>query len=73
MAKGSKSEFVVLKDANAGRATGLKVLRDDQGQLQYSWDLAPALAPEASSADVNYGQFSPDQELVLNQDDWSSG
>ena len=73
MAKGSKSEFVVLKDSSSGRSTGLKLLRDDQGQLMYSWDLAPALAPEASSADVNYGQFSPDQELVWNQHDWSAG
>ena len=54
MARGSKSEFVVLKDSSSSRTTGLKILRGNDGQLLYGWDLAPALAPEASSADVTY-------------------
>ena len=73
MARGSKSEFVVLKDSSSSRTTGLKILRGNDGQLLYGWDLAPALAPDTTAADVSYGQFSPDQELVWNQNDWSKG
>ena len=70
MARGSKSEFVVLKDSSSSRTTGLKILRGNDGQLLYGWDLAPALATDTTAADVSYGQFSPDQELVWNQNDW---
>ena len=45
MAKGGNSHSIVLMDRSSTNKTGLKLLRNAEGALQYQVDLAPALAP----------------------------
>ena len=73
MAKSSKSAFVVLKDKDGNRATGVRLLELEDGQLGYSWDYAPAIAPTVLPADVSYGAYSSDQEITWSQNNWSGG
>jgi hypothetical protein len=68
-----QSVHVVLKDRSSNNVTPLRLLRDENGSLLYSWVLAPALAPDVAPQDVSYGEFRPEQELPWSQDDWSDG
>ncbi len=73
MVKSSKSAFVVLKDKDGNRQTGIRLLETEEGQLAYGWDYAPAIAPTVPSADVNYGAYSSDQEITWSQNNWFDG
>ena len=64
-----QSVHVVLKDRSSNNVTPLRLLRDENGSLLYSWVLAPALAPDVAPQDVSYGEFRPEQELPWSQDD----
>ena len=73
MPKSGQSEYVVLQDKDAGRKTGVKLITAEDGSLGYSWEFAPAVAPDVEQKDVSYGAFTPDQELVWSQNNWSDG
>jgi len=73
MARSAKTASVVLKDRNDARMTGIRILEGEDGQLAYSWDYAPALAPTVAPADVSYGTYTPDQEITWSQNNWSIG
>ena len=73
MAKSSKSAFVVLKDKDGKRATGVRLLESEDGQLAYGWDYAPAIAPTVMPADVAYGAYTSDQEITWSQNEWIDG
>ena len=71
--KGGLSDHVILADRNDENRTPLKILASEDGALMYESDLAPALAPDVPAPDVQYGEFSPEQELTWSQHDWSTG
>ena len=73
MPRARRSHTVVLKDHAGSYKTGLVLLENEQGELLYTWDHAPALAPNVPPQDVSYGEFNPEQELVWDQNDWSLG
>ena len=73
MPKSGQSEYIVLQDKDAGRKTGIKLITTEDGSLGYSWDFAPAVAPDVEQKDVSYGSFTPDQELVWSQNNWADG
>ena len=73
MPKSGQSEYIVLQDKDANRKTGIKLITTDDGSLGYSWEFAPAVAPDVEQKDVSYGSFTPDQELVWSQNNWADG
>ena len=73
MARGKQSDHIVLKDRSGANKTGLKLLRDSDGRLQYGWELARSLAPNVPQQDVSYAEVPAEQELVWSQHDWSGG
>ena len=73
MAKSSKNAFIVLKDKDGNRATGIRLLESEDGQLAYGWDYAPAIAPTVVPADVAYGAYTSDQEITWSQNNWIDG
>jgi len=73
MAVAGMSNYVVLSDKDGAIKTGLTLLEGEDGSLQYGWALSPAIAPTVSQADVGYGEYNPEQELVWSQYDWSGG
>lgn len=65
---------IVLQTAAGATKTPLRLLRDQEGRLQYSWRWTTALPPEYSSEEqLRYATIPPTQELVWNQDNWSAG
>ena len=53
--------------------TPLRIMQDENGMYQYTWELATPLAPEVPAQDVNYGTYQPDQQLEYSQRDFSGG
>ena len=53
--------------------TPLRIMQDENGMYQYTWELASPLAPEVPAQDVNYGTYQPDQQLEYSQRDFSGG
>ena len=73
MAKGGNSHSIVLMDRSSTNKTGLKLLRNAEGALQYQVDLAPALAPDVPPEDLAYAQYQPEMELIWQQRSWHEG
>jgi len=73
MPRAGLAQRIRLRGTSDGNDVGLNLHRNEDGSFAYSWTLAPPLAPDVEDKDVNYGQFSPDQELTWAQSDWSGG
>ena len=65
---GQNSHSIVLKDRSGTNETGLKLLRNEDGELQYAVDEAPPLAPDVDEADLAYAEYQPEICLLYTSD-----
>ena len=71
---GPSAQMVKLeKHSDETFPTPLRIMRGDENELMYQWEMAPPLAPQVPSRDVNYGQYTPGQVLEWSQSDWRNG
>ncbi len=73
MPQSKQSDHIVLQDVNGANKTGLKLLRDGNGKLQWETNLAKALPPDIPPQDVSYAEVPAEQELVWHMSDWWLG
>ena len=73
MPKGGLSHHIRLRDTSDTNDVGLVLHKQPDDTFAYSWNLAPALAPDVEQKDVNYGEFRSELQLTWSQSDWSGG